>query len=61
MNYNAFLTIQWNGDKSALKTEFGIMYTVLSPWLSFKACFTMSKQVAKNIFQTNNNQLYIIA
>jgi len=25
MSYNAFLTIQWNGDKSALKAGLGIM------------------------------------
>jgi len=24
MSYNTFLTIQWNGDKSALKTGLGI-------------------------------------
>ncbi len=30
MSYNAFLTIQWNGDKFASKIELGIMYVSLT-------------------------------
>jgi len=30
MSYNAFLTIKWNGDKSALKTGLGIVIWVQS-------------------------------